>query len=93
MTSGDPKSLIVSPILFLLHANSLPMVVTSSRLATFAGDTKIFKTIVTQEDSSLKQVDLRNLASLFSCVGRSSKESKKSNGYLESSFLSLPPMN
>ena len=32
-------------------------------VATFADDTKIFKTIVTQEDSSLLQADLRNLAS------------------------------
>ena len=52
----------------LLYAKSLPDVVKSSRVATFADDTKISKTIVTQEDSSLLQADLRNLASWSSLL-------------------------
>ena len=50
-------------MLFLYYANSLPDFVKSSRVSTFADDTKIFKTIVTREDSSLLQAELRNLAS------------------------------
>ena len=56
-------------MLFLFYANSLPDVVKSSRVSTFADDTKIFKTIVTQEDSSLLQADLRDFTSWSSSVG------------------------
>ena len=63
VTSGVPQSSILGPLLFLSYVNSLLDVVKSSRVTTFVDDTKIFKTIVTQEDSSLLQADLRNLAS------------------------------
>ena len=63
-------------MLFLLYANSLPDVVKSSRVATLADDTKISKTIVTQEDSWLLQANLRNLASWSSSVGLAFNESK-----------------
>ena len=63
-------------MLFLFYANSLRDVVKSSRVSTFADDTKIFKAIVTQENSSLLQADLRNLASWSSSVGPAFNESK-----------------
>ena len=63
VTSGVAQSSILGPLLFLSYVNSLLDVVKSSRVTTFVDDTKIFKTIVTQEDSSLLQADLRNLAS------------------------------
>ena len=63
-------------MLFLFYANSLPDVVKSSLVSTFADDTKIFKTIVTQEDSSLLQTDLRNLASWSYSVGPAFNKSK-----------------
>ena len=63
VTSGVPQSSILGPLLFLSYVNSLLDVVKSSGVTTFVDDTKIFKTIVTQEDSSLLQADLRNLAS------------------------------
>ena len=48
VTSGVPQGSILGPMLFLSYENSLPDV-KSSRVATFADDTKIFKTIVAQE--------------------------------------------
>ena len=63
-------------MLFLFYANSLPDVVKSSRVSTFADDTKIFKTIITQEDSSLLKADLGNLASWSYSVGPALNKSK-----------------
>ena len=45
-------------------------------VATFADDTKIFKTTVSKEDSSLLQADLRSLAFCSSSVSLAFNESK-----------------
>ena len=90
VTSWVPQGSILGPMLFLFYANSLPDVVKSSRVSTFADDTKIFKTIVTQEDSSLLKANLRNLASWSYSVGPAFNKSKinaKCSGWLESSIL------
>ena len=90
VTSWVPQGSILGPMLFLFYANSLPDVVKSSRVSTFADDTKIFKTIVTQEDSSLLKADLRNLASWSYSVGPAFNKSKinvKCSGWLECSIL------
>ena len=46
-------------MLFLLGANLSPELVKSSRVASFAADTSIVKTISTKENSTLLQADLR----------------------------------
>ena len=71
VTSGVPQSSILGPLLFLSDVNSLLDVVESSRVTTFVDDTKIFKTIDTQKDSSLLQADLRNLVVLDSGIPNS----------------------
>ena len=48
----------------------------SSQVATFADDIKIFKTIVTQDESLVLRADLRNLASCSSPVGLAFNNSK-----------------
>ena len=48
----------------------------SSQVATFADDIKIFKTIVSQEESLVLRADLSNLASCSSPVGLAFNNSK-----------------
>ena len=72
VTSGS----ILGPMTFLSYANLLPEVVQSSRVAAFADDPNFSKTIVTQEDSSPLQADLRNLVSWSSSGGLVFNESK-----------------
>lgn len=55
-------------MLFLLYVNLSPELVTSSQVASFAADTNIVKTIITKEDSSLLQADIRNIVSSFSLL-------------------------
>ena len=45
MTLGVPQGLILGHMLFLLHTNLSPELVKSSRVVSFAYDTKIVKTI------------------------------------------------
>ncbi|CAB3994070.1 Hypothetical predicted protein [Paramuricea clavata] len=45
VTSGVPQGSILGPVLFLLYVNDLPDKISSSSIAAFADDTKIFKRI------------------------------------------------
>ena len=61
VTSGVPQGSILGPVLFSLYANDLPDAVTSSHVAMFADDTKLFKEIHTTQDCKLLQNDLDQL--------------------------------
>ena len=55
VTSGVPQGSILGPTLLLLYVNDLPDAVTSSTIATFADDTKLFKRIASNTDSNKLQ--------------------------------------
>jgi hypothetical protein len=63
VTSGVPQGSILGPVLFLLYVNTLPDAVHSTEIATFADDTKIYKTIRSPGDTQLLQKDLNSLTS------------------------------
>ena len=65
--SGVPQGSILGPTLFLLYVNNLPDVIKSSQVSIFAGDTKVFSTIRSQDDVESLQADLVNLEH-WSCV-------------------------
>ncbi len=58
VTSGVLQGSILGPLLFLPYENHLSKAVTKSKIATFADDTKIFRTIHSSFDASLLQNDL-----------------------------------
>ena len=60
VSSGVPQGSILGPLPFLLYENHLSNDVTNSRIATFADDTKIFKTINSKSDALSLQNDLSN---------------------------------
>ena len=55
VTSRVPQGSILGPLLFLLYENYLSDVVINSSIATFADDTKIFKTVCSTYDASSLQ--------------------------------------
>ena len=61
VTSGVPQGSIFGPVLFSLYVNDLPDAITSSHVAMFADDTKLFKEIHTTQDCKLLQNDLDQL--------------------------------
>ena len=63
-----PQGSILGPLLFLLYENHLSNSVTNSRIAIFADDTKIFKTINSISDASALQNDLSNFQESSSSI-------------------------
>ena len=59
VTSGVPQGSILGPLLFLLYEDHLSNSVRNSKIATFADDTKIFRTINSDADALALQKDLR----------------------------------
>ena len=66
VTSGVPQGSILGPVLFLLYVNDLPDKISSSSIAAFADDTKIFKRISSITDNIHLQEDLNSLVQ-WSC--------------------------
>jgi hypothetical protein len=61
VTSGVPQGSILGPLLFVLYVNDLPDAVTSSQVAMFADDTKLFTTVKREDDCKRLQSDLDNV--------------------------------
>ena len=60
MVSGVPHGTLLGPLLFLLHINDLPSVV-SSKVRLFADDCLIYRNIKNKEDQIALQKDLNLL--------------------------------
>ena len=60
VTSGVRQGSILGPLLFLLYEDHLSNAVRTSNIATFADDTKIFRTINSNTDALALQTDLTN---------------------------------
>ena len=58
VSSREPKSSILGPMLFLIYVTNLPDSVLTSHVAMFADDTKIYKEIKSREDAAYLQADL-----------------------------------
>ena len=57
VSSGVPQGSVLGPVLFITYVNDLPEVI----LWMFADDTKIYRTISSNEDSILLQSDLHSI--------------------------------
>ena len=76
VTSGVPQGSLLGPILFLLFVDDLPNTVKTSRVACYADDTKIFKSIGSITDCSPLQSDLNDLISCSELSGLIFNQSK-----------------
>ena len=76
VTSGVPQGSLVGAILFLLFVDDLPNTVKTSRVACYADDTKIFKSIDSITNCNALQSDLNNLVSWSESCGFISNQSK-----------------
>ena len=63
VTSGVPQGSLLGPVSFLLIVDDLPNTVKTSRVACYADDTKIFKSIDSITDCNALESDLNDLVS------------------------------
>ena len=68
VVSGVPQGTVLGPLLFLLHTNDLPSVV-SSKVRLFADDCLISRNIKNKEDQIALQKDLNSLENLGNTWG------------------------
>ena len=76
VTSGAPQASLLGPIMFLLFVDDLPNTVKTSRVACYADDTKIFKSIDSITDCNALQSDLNDLVSWSESSGLIFNQSK-----------------
>ena len=61
VTSGVPQGSVLGPVLFLIMMNNITDNITSTSLASFADDTRIWKDIHGEENAQELQHDLKTL--------------------------------
>ena len=76
VTPGVPQGSLLGPILFLLFVDDLPNTVKTSRVACYADDSKIFKSIDSITDCNALQSDLNDLVSWSESSGLMFNQSK-----------------
>jgi hypothetical protein len=62
VSSGVPQGSILGPFFFIIFINDLPDVVSSSEIALYADDSKLFKVIKSQDDRHGLQADLQRVS-------------------------------
>jgi hypothetical protein len=77
VSSGVPQGSIHGPVLFTLYVNDLPDTITSSHVAMFADDTKLFKNIKSIKYSKQLQKDLKHLETWSEKSGLNFNETKR----------------
>ena len=75
VSSGVPQGSLLGPLLFLLFVNNLPDRCSSSNVACFADETKIYKLIDSLDDSKALQSDLDSLVFITIPLTRSKTRS------------------
>ena len=75
VVSGVPQGIVLCPLLFLLHINDLPSVV-SSKVRLFADDCLIYRNIKNKEDQIALQKDLNLLENWGNTWGMSFNAAK-----------------